>query len=932
MSSDSEGNSSTPPGTHVIELGLADPLPADPAVCTTRLHNGLRLVTRFSGRPPGRVAIWLNVGSGSLDETDDERGLAHFLEHLAFRGSENFPPGEMEKRLNAIGLRWDRDRNAFTAMDQTTFTLFLPDTQLQTLSLGLQCLADFAYGLSLHPEQIDKERQVILEEMRAHDSVDARVRERIRSFVLPGSKANDRLPLGLEKVVQTASAEQLRKCYQRLYRPERSAIIVVGDLDLSPLPDLVERFFGQWKSIGGAPRYCNSQVSYPSSIRAKVITDPELVEAQVELCHLHPLRQVRTVGQMRDRLAEQCGLWIVNRRLGAFAMTGNPILRGARASLESMLSVCTRARIVGAGEPGDTAQIVQQLVTELQRVAIHGFLDTEIAAAGGVMLRAAVEAADQEPNRSAESIAFELNSALKDDQVPPSPTQAHRLTAALLPTIGADYARSRFCNLFDPFRSAIIVTAPQREDIELPDETQIINRATSTRELLLEPPEEIDIAKAFMEGTPVAGRIIDQRQTSDMDILSATLDNGLRLHIKPMNIEPNKIFITLTLAGGRIRETHNNAGITAASALVFSQYATSELSILQIQDRLLGRSLKGGGSVGEDMVTLSFETSVKDLEIALQLIHLLLSQPRLDPVTFQRWQDHIARSEEKNRTSVEIQLAQTSLELLSGGDPRFSIISGSRAQAISLEAAQSWLQAFVASAPVEAAIVGDLDQDSTLELALRYLGSLDQRPRFDARLETMRQLHFPAGRSSSTVDVATSVPRAAILSGWRAAPWQEVRERRLLHMADRILDGRLRRELREQRGLTYSANCTFSPSRAYPAASMLTVAFYTSPERSDEALSSASELVERLASSGPSVAELEAARRHFQTIFERLQARPQYWSRILADLDYHGSTIEDLATALDHYLAFPGEAIRATLERYIIESNQIRVICRPCAD
>ena len=147
-------------------------------------------------------------------------------------------------------------------------------------------------------------------------------------------------------------------------------------------------------------------------------------------------------------------------------------------------------------------------------------------------------------------------------------------------------------------------------------------------------------------------------------------------------------------------------------------------------------------------------------------------------------------------------------------------------------------------------------------------------------------------------------------------------------MADRILNGRLRRELREQRGLTYSAESAYRPSRAYPDASMLTVAFYTSPERVDEAITSARRLVEKLASNGPSVAELEATRTHFQTIFERLQSRPLYWSRTLADLDYHGSTIEDIKTALDHYLTYPKEEIRATLERYIIDDNHIRVVCR----
>ncbi len=317
-----------------------------------------------------------------------------------------------------------------------------------------------------------------------------------------------------------------------------------------------------------------------------------------------------------------------------------------------------------------------------------------------------------------------------------------------------------------------------------------------------------------------------------------------------------------------------------------------------------------------------------------QLIHLLLSRPRLDPVTFQRWQNHIAHSETKNRTSVEIHLAQTSLELLSGCDPRFSLISGARARAIDLESAQSWLQELITTAPIEAAIGGDLSQDRALKLALRYFGSLNRRQRCDPGLETLRRLNVSFERASASIDIVSSdivssLPRAAILCGWRAAPWKQSRERRLLHMANRILSGRLRRELREQRGLTYSAESGYSPSRAYPEASMLTVAFSTSPERVDEALSSACKLVAELAANGPSAAELDATRTHFRTIFERLQSHPIYWSRTLADLDYHGSTIEDITTALDRYLAYTGEDIRTVLERYIVDDNHIRVVCRP---
>ncbi len=268
-------------------------------------------------------------------------------------------------------------------------------------------------------------------------------------------------------------------------------------------------------------------------------------------------------------------------------------------------------------------------------------------------------------------------------------------------------------------------------------------------------------------------------------------------------------------------------------------------------------------------------------------------------------------------------------DLLTGGDPRFRLVTHEEALSITLDEVDRWLDDVICPAPIELSIVGDISQDTAMGLALRFLGSLPQRPARDQGLDSLRQLRGERGPLESTLEVETVADRAAVLSGWRAAPWSEGRDRELLLMAEQVLMQRLQGELREKRGLTYSANCSFSPSKAYPNASFLSVAFYTSPGRVQEAVGVTRRLVETLADQGPTVGEMETVRKELGDLVKRFFRDPKYWGRVLADLDYHGTRLDDLKTMRERLLAVTGSDLREALQRYIVEERRIQVVCIP---
>lgn len=284
-------------------LSFAAELPPDPRNLHGTLDNGVRWIFRAHDNPPNKMALMIHVNTGSLNETEPQRGLAHFLEHMAFNGSENFPPGELIPYFERIGMEFGADLNAFTSFDQTAYMLFLPDTTVPQVDKGLMVLSDYAFRLLLTPEEIDKERGVILEELRAGQSAQQRMRDELYTRLFDGMRLGERLPIGTEEVIAHAPREQFVDYYRTWYRPERITLLMVGDADFEQYRALVEKWFGQYRpEIPARPEQPAGLHPFGEQ-RALVITDPEYAQGDITLIALRPGRPpVTTTALARQSL------------------------------------------------------------------------------------------------------------------------------------------------------------------------------------------------------------------------------------------------------------------------------------------------------------------------------------------------------------------------------------------------------------------------------------------------------------------------------------------------------------------------------------------------------------------------------------------------------------------------------------------------------
>ncbi|HHN77131.1 MAG TPA: insulinase family protein, partial [Phycisphaerales bacterium] len=675
----------------------ATPLPVDDRLVTGRLENGLRYIIRHHENPPGEAGIWLHVGTGSLNETDSQRGLAHFLEHMAFNGSENFPPGEVVKYFESIGLTFGRDQNAFTSFDQTAYQLYLPDTEPATIGKGLTFFADVARRLLLRQEDIDEERGVILEELRTGRGPAQRLRDQWLERLAPGSLIGVRLPIGTEESINALTRQDFLDYYNKWYVPGKMTLIVVGDLDPAEAEKQIAGAFGSLPDLPVAPDV-DADVEPYTQRRAIVASDPEVTEAQVAIIEINrPDEPTTNAGTLRRDLIHMLAVEAFNRRLAAKIDAGEARMLGGGAFAQNLFGALRLAQASASSEPDAWAGALEDLVTEVRRAELHGFSDSELETARRSVLASLEQDAQQEPTYPARAILARLNNAVASGDTISSPTQILELARVLIGTVRPGEVNRAFATMFDTSKVTFLLTLPSGPGV--PEEADVLALAGGFADRSPEPDADAAPAGSLMDQTPQPGEIVEQSTHPETGVWSAVLSNGVIAHHKAMSQRQNFVDVRITLLGGGVEENAENRGITTAAAQVFARPATSDLTAAQVRDLLAGKKIQVTGSAQDDFVQIAITGSPDDLETGMRLVHRLLTDPRLESVPFEQWRTATLQSMRAARRDPLGALRTVMGETIY---PQEAVtarpLTPEQLERINIDDAQRWLDAFIARA------------------------------------------------------------------------------------------------------------------------------------------------------------------------------------------------------------------------------------------
>lgn len=910
----------------------AQPLPTDPRLVTGELDNGLKYIVMRHGNPPGRAAVWMHVSTGSLNETDVQRGIAHYLEHMAFNGSENFPPGSVISFFEGLGLRFGQHQNAFTSFDQTVYQLAMPDNKPETLDKALLFMSDVAGRLSLLGEEIDNERQVILEEKRSRLSGRQRVQEEVLAKLMPGSLVAERLPIGVEETILKVGVDDFRDYYTRWYTPSNMTVMVVADMDPAEVvARITEHFSGGEKKP--APVDPDPRVTPTEGHRAIVAHDPELTSADVSIVRIGPPEPpTTTVEQARRDLVDAIGSMALNRRIEAKINRGGTSYLSAMAASQNVFNVARLTQASADGKPEKWREMLSELAADVQRARLHGFEAREIEDVKAMIIAAAERAVEQEKSVPARALLMQINRSVAAGEPVMSPTQELELYKTLLPTITAEEVSAHFAERFDPSAAVFVLELPSSAAV--PSEEEVLSAGVAAIAVKPEKEEAAQRPETLLSQLPEPGTIAEGAEHEASAVWSGWLSNGVRVHHRFMDYRKDQVTVTITLADGTLRETAENRGVSEAAGLAWSQPATSMLSSTDIRDLLVGKKTNvGGGSTGLDTMSLVVSGSASDLESGMQLAYLMLTDPKIEQSALDQWKERQIRAIEARDKDPQAAFGYHFSEtIFPPEEVRGRPLTREQVEAVTLADAQAWLDRIIAQAPMEVSIVGDIERERALELARRYLGSIPARePISAATLDEFRNARPVEGPLSRTAEVRTQTPVAVVLSGFFSTDAENVTDSRLMDMAARVLTSRMIKRIREQDQLVYSIAANSQPGRTFPGFGLFMVAVPTEPSKVDRLLATIKEMYDQFAAEGPTAEELEVAKRQFANIFDEQMKEPGFWTQRLSALTYRDAKLDDIVAAPEAYQNATAEEIKACFAKYYKPRSTVTVVVRPAA-
>ena len=913
------------------------PLSFDPTVVRGTLGNGLVYYVKHNEEPRERAHLSLVVKAGSILEEEEQRGLAHFVEHMAFNGTERFAKQEIVEYLESIGSTFGPDLNASTGFDYTQYFLEIPTDDPEILETAFQILSDWAYAITLEPEEVELERGVILEEWRVSRGFGARFQDNWFPLIFGDSRYNERSPIGLPEIIETAPAQRLRDFYERWYRPDLMAVIAVGDFDTEAIEAKVRQYFapppegeaGQASAAVGSPtdrpRYGVPEHDAP---RVNVFSDPEAPGTQIFLLRKLPPETGQELAVLRRIVAERLAFMMLNARLFERGQVDDPPYLGAggvRGSFVEPVDLVQFGAWVeqDAVEPGFAA-----LLEETQRARQHGFTETELAREKLTLLSEIERVYRERDQRESANLAQEYVDHFLSGTPVPGIEAEWDLYQELLPQISLAEVDAVAASWSEPGNTVLLVMRPEgsdgKSDDDLESELQAQLAAADTLEV---EPYEDEVADVPLLATlPTPGTIDSEERIESIDALKWTLSNGITVIAKQTDFKNDEVVFGAFSPGGHslVDDADHVSAVYAAQLVSGSGVGLHDNVTL---DKLLaGKRVSVSPYIGELFEGFRGRTSPEDMETLFQLITLYATAPRLDPVYFSTYETSLRSVAETRADQPDAVFSDAVSTVLSQNHFRRRPLTLELLDELSLERAEAvYADRFADLGDATFVFVGAFDWETLRSLTATYLAGLPTA----GRAEQWRDVGIdpPTGLEDHTVRSGIEPRSTTALVFAGDMEWSR-QEALTLTAAAEMLQIRLRERLREELGGTYSVGVN-GRSRLLPDPEyQISIFFGSDPARAEELLEEVAEELDWLRDGGEQD-YLDTVKELLRTPREEQLRDNGFWLNQIQAAMQRGESFTAII-GFDEWLeALTLEQVAAAARLYLTDDSYVRVVLLP---
>ena len=830
-------------------------IPLDPTVRTGKLPNGFTYYIRKNVEPKNRVTLYLANKIGSIMENDDQLGLAHFMEHMGFNGTKNFPKNDLVNYLQKTGVRFGADLNAYTSFDETVYQLPIPSDDPEILKNGIQIMRDWAQDATLSDEEINKERGVVIEEKRLGKGAQQRMQDQFLPMLFNNSRYSNRLPIGTEEVLKNFTPATLRQFYTDWYRPDLQALIVVGDIDVDAMEQTIKDKFSDLKKSAKAPVRTRYTIPLLDKNQFITVTDKEFPVSVAQIIIKHPESKLITKDDYKSSIVRSLFNQMLGARFAELSKQANPPFLQGGASISPFLAGLDNYSAVVVAKPGEMERGFKAVLTETERVQRYGFTETELERAKQSYLTGMESSFKEKDKTPSNSFVNEYLRHFLEGEASPGIEYEFNLANSLTAGITLNDLNGYSKKYITDVNRDVIIMGPEKDKDNLPNEAAIEKWISEIKQSNVIAYVDQVSNKPLLAATLKGGKIVSESKTAEIGVTELKLSNGVKVILKPTDFKNDEISFSAFSPGGT--SLYSDADFQSASfaTAIIRSGGIGEFNSVQLPKLLSGKIAFVSPYIAERSEGLSGSTTPKDLETALQLTYLYFTAPRKDAETFKGLIEQQKGGLANRGNDPNSVFADSVSAILGNYNVRRTGPTIEKLNQVNLDRAfEIYKERFADASDFTFIFIGNFDAEKIKPMLEQYLGSL---PSLN-RNETAKDLgiNIPAGKIEKKIFKGQE-PKATVRLVFSGDYTYSEKNNNQLDALAEVLTIKLIERLREDEGGVYGAGARASYTKMPKGRYTFNISFGCAPENVDKLINSTLDEINKIKEKGAQALDIE---------------------------------------------------------------------------
>lgn len=889
-------------GSGAMAQGQVDwnsPVPLDKNVRFGRLDNGLTYYIRKNTEPKQRAEFYIVQNVGAILEEDSQNGLAHFLEHMAFNGTKNYPGKGIINYFETIGVKFGFNINAFTSLDETVYNLSdVPTIRTSIVDSALLVLHDWSGFISLLPEEIEAERGVIREEWRTGRNASRRMYKKLMPVIYKGSKYAKRDVIGDINVINNFKRQEIVDYYHKWYRPDLQSIVIVGDVDIDRVEQKIKEL---WKDIpkreNPTPR---PYFELPDNDEPLIgiASDPEARNTIMQLYYKHPAvpKDAKNLGYYRTEIVKSLISQMISARLSEVVQKPNPPFVFAAANFSSMVRTKSALLFYAALRNDAMGEGVKGLIREAERVKRYGFAATELDRVKSDYLRELENQLKEKNKQKNQKYVWECVNHFLEGEPMPGIEFDYMFTKAILPTISIDEINSVAKSLVTEKNVVITIMGPEKEGIKLPSVDEVKEMLNQVKAEKIEAYVDNVVTKPLVEKVEKPGKVTKVKSDKLFGTTELLLSNGVRVIIKPTDFKEDQILMTAFSEGGTSLADIDMLPSAELATEMVSNAGAGEFSSVDLQKALAGKLVNVKPVISDDYEGFSGSASPKDFEEMLQLVYLYMTAPREDKENFDTYMGRLKAYFANVSADPRIAFRDSVSLMLADHNPRVMPVNVDFLNKVDFNKCYSFYKdRFADASDFTFVFTGNVDVEKVKPLIEKYLGGLPALNRKEKARDT--GVRPPKGKKKNYFTKAMQTTKSTVFIGFTGNIDYNLKNDVMADYLTSILRNRYLEEIREKEGGTYGVGVRVSLSNFPTESFKVNIQFDTNPEQRDKLIGIVYSEIEKIKKNGPLADDLSKTKEYLLKQYDQNLRENGYWLNVIRNkyfdgVDFHTNYVE----------------------------------------